>query len=147
MSKTSESWIGFFCDVKARHFLDNSRFHILEDLLTNRSLWFVIFNPFHEFLSFKVRCFWGRVFLNSAVRFSFIAQGGFRLGNFMDLGFKIRILDLQSNAISENGFQRWGICVWISLLPFDWKTWRRNRERVPTEYLLSERVILPKALL
>ena len=34
-----------------------------------------------------------------------IVLGCFRLGN-LDLDFKIRISDLQSNAKSENGFQR-----------------------------------------
>ena len=38
--------------------------------------------------------------------------GCVRLGN-LDLDFKIRISDLQSNAKSENGFQRWDICFWI----------------------------------
>ena len=34
------------------------------------------------------------------------------IGN-LDLDFKIRISDLQSNTKSENGFQRWDICFWI----------------------------------
>ena len=38
-----------------------------------------------------------------------------RLGN-LDLDFKIRISDLQSNAKSENGFYRRDICSWISFL-------------------------------
>ena len=40
--------------------------------------------------------------------------GCVRLGN-LGLDFKIRISDLQSNAKSENGFQRWNICFWIFL--------------------------------
>ena len=39
-------------------------------------------------------------------------SGCVRLGN-LDLYFKIRISDLQSNAQSENGFQRWDTCFWI----------------------------------
>ena len=46
------------------------------------------------------------------------------LGN-LDLDFKIRISDLQSNAKSENGFQRWDICFWIPLSPFDWEIRQR----------------------
>ena len=38
--------------------------------------------------------------------------GCIRLGN-LDLDLKIRISGLQSNAKSENGFQRWDICSWI----------------------------------
>ena len=38
---------------------------------------------------------------------------GVRLGN-LDLDFIIRISDLQSNAKSEKGLQRWDICFWIS---------------------------------
>ena len=34
------------------------------------------------------------------------------MGN-LDIDFKIRISDLQSNAKSENGFQRLDICLWI----------------------------------
>ena len=37
--------------------------------------------------------------------YSAILLGCVRLGN-LDLDFKIRILDLQSNTKSENGFQR-----------------------------------------
>ena len=37
-----------------------------------------------------------------------------RLGN-LDLDFKIQISDFQSNAKSENGFQSWDICFWISI--------------------------------
>ena len=40
--------------------------------------------------------------------------GCVRLGN-LDLDFKIRILDLQSNVKSENRFQRCNICFWIFL--------------------------------
>ena len=40
-------------------------------------------------------------------------QGCVRLGN-LELGLKIQISDLQSNAKSENGFHRWNICFWIS---------------------------------
>ena len=40
--------------------------------------------------------------------------GCVRLGN-LDLDFKVRISDLQSNAKSENGFQRQNICFWIFL--------------------------------
>ena len=40
--------------------------------------------------------------------------GWVRLEN-LGLDFKIRISDLQSNAKSENGFQRWNICFWIFL--------------------------------
>ena len=46
---------------------------------------------------------------------NFLRQlGCVRLGN-LDLDFKIRILDLQSNAKSEKGFQRRNICFWIFL--------------------------------
>ena len=38
--------------------------------------------------------------------------GCVRFGN-LDLDLKIRISDFQSNAKSENGFQRWDICFWI----------------------------------
>ena len=41
-------------------------------------------------------------------------EGYVRLGN-LDLDFKIRISDLQSNAKSENRFQRCNICFWIFL--------------------------------
>ena len=40
--------------------------------------------------------------------------GCVRLGN-LDVDFKIRISDFQSNAKSENGFQRRNICFWIFL--------------------------------
>ena len=40
-----------------------------------------------------------------------IGLGCVRLEN-LDLDFKIRISDLQSNAKFENGFQRWDICFW-----------------------------------
>ena len=40
----------------------------------------------------------------------------------LDLDFKIRTSDLQSNAKPENAwFQRWDICFCISFLPFDWE--------------------------
>ena len=40
----------------------------------------------------------------------------------LDLDFKIRTSDLQSNAKPENaGFQRGDICFCISFLPFDWE--------------------------
>ena len=42
-----------------------------------------------------------------------------------DLEFEIRISDLQSNAKSENGFQRCDIWFWISFLPFDWEIRKR----------------------
>ena len=41
--------------------------------------------------------------------------GCVRLGN-LDLDFKIRISDLQTNAKSESGFQRWDTCSWIPFL-------------------------------
>ena len=44
----------------------------------------------------------------------FTILGYVRLGN-LDLDFEIRISDLQSNAKSENRFQRCNICFWIFL--------------------------------
>ena len=41
--------------------------------------------------------------------------GCVRLGN-LDLDFKIRTSDLQSNAKSESGFQRWDTCSWTPFL-------------------------------
>ena len=44
----------------------------------------------------------------------------------LDLDFKIRTSDLQSNAKPENaGFQRWDMCFCISFLPFDWEIRKR----------------------
>ena len=51
------------------------------------------------------------VFLRAMCRLSG-DDGCVRVGN-LDLDFKILISDLQSNAKSENGFQRWDICFWI----------------------------------
>ena len=48
----------------------------------------------------------------------------------LDLDFKIRTSDLQSNAKSENGFQPWDICFCISFLPFDWEIRKRIRKTV-----------------
>ena len=48
-------------------------------------------------------------------------RGCVRLGN-LDLDFKIRISDLQSNAKSENGFQRWDIWFWIFI--FTVRLWK-----------------------
>ena len=47
-----------------------------------------------------------------SVKFGEKQMGCVRLGN-LDLDFKIRISDLQSNAKSEKEFQRWDICFWI----------------------------------
>ena len=57
--------------------------------------------------------------------YSAILLGCVRLGN-LDLDFKIRISDLQSNAKSENGFQHWDHAetspFGFSYLPFDRKS-------------------------
>jgi len=53
-----------------------------------------------------------------SVKFEETQMGCVRLGN-LDLDFKIRISDLQSNAKSEKRFQRWEICFGFSFLPFD----------------------------
>ena len=51
------------------------------------------------------------------------------LGAF-DWEIWIRISDLQSNAKSENSFQRCNICFWFSFLPFDWEIRKRIRKTV-----------------
>ena len=57
----------------------------------------------------------GRFHLDKkSVKFGETQMGCVRLGN-LDLEFKIRISDLQSNAKSEKGFQRWDICFYRSI--------------------------------
>ena len=75
------------------------------------------------------------------------------LGN-LDLGFKIRISDLQSNAKSENGFQRWDICFWIPLSPFDWeireriwKNFLKNRGLAQARVISEKRPLFTKVVL
>ena len=47
--------------------------------------------------------------------------GCVRLGN-LDLDFKVRISDLQSNAKSENVFQCQNFFFGLSFLPFEWES-------------------------
>ena len=48
-------------------------------------------------------------------------MGCVRLGN-LDVHFKIRISDLQSNAKSDNGFNADISVFGFSFLPFDWES-------------------------
>ena len=75
------------------------------------------------------------------------------LGN-LDLDFKIRISDLQSHAKSENGFQRWDICFWIPLSPFDWeireriwKNFLKNRGLAQARIISKKRPLFTKVVL
>ena len=79
--------------------------------LAPRSLWLHPVDIGHKSFSFP-RCWNGKWLVVQYL-------GCVLLGN-LDLDFKIRISNLQKNAKSKNGFQRWEICSWISFLPFDW---------------------------
>ena len=69
--------------------------------------------------------------------------GCVQLGN-LDLDFKIRISDLQSNAKSQSGFQCWNICFWISFFPCNWEIWKRNWKTVPKNSRLARACIISK---